>query len=84
MRYRHLFGQHGDEYVPHRHTDRRDDQLFLFCGFPVGGEGGMIIALLIAIAMNEFAYWNADRVVLRMHGTKEVDRGSAPAYYGII
>jgi len=84
MRYRHLFGQHGDEYVPHRHTDRRDDQLFLFCGFPVGGEGGMIIALLIAIAMNEFAYWNADRVVLRMHGTKEVDRGSAPAYYGTV
>ena len=58
--------------------------VFLFCGFPVGGEGGMTIALLIAIAMNEFAYWNADRVVLRMHGAKEVDRGSAPPYYGII
>ena len=58
--------------------------VFLFCGFLVGGEGGMIIALLIAIAMNGFAYWNADKVILRMYAAKEVDRGSAPAYYGIV
>jgi heat shock protein HtpX len=58
--------------------------VFLFFGFLVGGEGGMIIALLIAIAMNGFAYWNADKVILRMYAAKEVNRGSAPAYYGIV
>ena len=58
--------------------------VFLFFGFLVGGEGGMIIALLIAIAMNGFTYWNADKVILRMYAAKEVDRGSAPAYYGIV
>ena len=58
--------------------------VFLFCGFLLGGEGGMIIALLIAIAMNGFAYWNADKVVLRIYGAKEVNRVSAPAYYGIV
>lgn len=58
--------------------------VFLFCSFLVGGESGMIITFLIAIAMNGFAYWNADKVVLRMYGAKEVNRGSAPAYYGIV
>ena len=38
--------------------------VFLFYGFLVGGEGGMIIALLIAIALNGFAYWNAEKVIL--------------------
>ena len=58
--------------------------VFLFCGFLIGGEGGMIIALLIAVAMNGFAYWNADKIVLRMYGAREVDRHSAPALYGIV
>ena len=58
--------------------------VFLFYSFLVGGESGMIITFLIAIAMNGFAYWNADKVVLRMYGAKEVNRGSAPAYYGIV
>jgi len=58
--------------------------VFLFCGFLVGCEGGMIIALLIAIAMNGFAYWNADKVILQMYAAKEVDHGSAPAYNGIV
>ena len=58
--------------------------VFLFCSFLVGGESGMIITFLIAIAINGFAYWNADKVVLRMYGAKEVNRGSAPAYYGIV
>lgn len=58
--------------------------LFLFCGFLVGGESGMIIAFLFALAMNGFAYWNADKIVLRMYGAREVDRASAPALYGIV
>ena len=56
--------------------------LFLFCGFLIGGESGMIIALLLALAMNGFAYWNSDKIVLRMYGAREVNRQSAPAFYG--
>jgi len=58
--------------------------LFLFCGFLIGGESGMIIALLLALAMNGFAYWNSDKIVLRMYGAREVNRQSAPAFYGIV
>jgi len=39
--------------------------LFGAVGFWVGGAGGMIIALGVAVAMNAFAYWNADKMVLR-------------------
>jgi len=58
--------------------------LFLAAGFLLGGEGGMMIALVVALAMNVFAYWNSDKLVLRMYGAREVDAGSAPALYGIV
>ena len=58
--------------------------LFLTIGFMLGGEAGMIIALLIAIAMNGFAYWNSDKMVLRMHGAREVDERSAPDFVRMV
>ncbi len=58
--------------------------LFLFAGLMIGGEAGMIIALGIALAMNAFAYWNADKVVLRMYGAREVDQRSAPELYTMV
>ncbi len=58
--------------------------LFLAIGFLLGGEGGMVIAFMFALAMNAFAYWNADKMVLRMYGAREVDARSAPSYYGLV
>jgi len=58
--------------------------LFLGAGYLLGGEGGMAIALVVALGMNLFAYWNADKLVLRMHGAREVDRSAAPEFYGIV
>ena len=52
---------------------------FLAAGYMMGGQVGLIIALGIALAMNALAYWNADKMVLRMHGAREVDATSAPA-----
>lgn len=52
--------------------------LFVGCGYLLGGEGGMLIALAFAGFGNIFAYWNADKIVLRMYGAREVDRNSAP------
>ncbi len=58
--------------------------LFLFVGFMVGGEGGMIFAFVLALGMNAFAYWNSDKMVLRMYGAREVDAQSAPSLHRIV
>ena len=52
--------------------------LFLGIGFLIGGTGGAMIAFAVALAMNAFAYWNSDRMVLRMYGARQVDERSAP------
>jgi heat shock protein HtpX len=52
--------------------------LFMGVGYLIGGQGGTMIALLVAAGMNLFAYWNADRLVLSMHGAHEVDERTAP------
>jgi len=58
--------------------------LFMGVGFMLGGEAGMLIALLIAAGMNLFAYWNSDKMVLRMYGAREVDEASVPDYVRIV
>jgi heat shock protein HtpX len=58
--------------------------LFVAVGYLVGGQGGMMLAFLLAAGMNLFAYWNADALVLRMYGAREVDERSAPQLYGIV
>ncbi len=58
--------------------------LFLAVGYMLGGIGGMVIAFLVALGMNAFAYWNSDKMVLRMYGAREVDRQGAPGLYGIV
>jgi heat shock protein HtpX len=58
--------------------------LFLAIGYLLGGEGGMVIAFLVALALNGFAYWNSDKLVLRMYDAHEVDARSAPDLYGIV
>jgi heat shock protein HtpX len=52
--------------------------LFMGVGYLIGGQGGAMIALLVAAGMNVFAYWNSDRMVLSMHGAQEVDERTAP------
>ncbi|MEQ9445794.1 MAG: zinc metalloprotease HtpX [Rhodospirillaceae bacterium] len=58
--------------------------LFLAVGFLLGGEAGMLIAFCVALGMNAFAYWNSDKVVLRMYGARQVDRAAAPEFYGLV
>ena len=58
--------------------------LFGAVGFLIGGESGMLIALALAAAMNLFAYWNSDRMVLSMYGAREVDAQTAPEFYGLV
>jgi heat shock protein HtpX len=58
--------------------------LFLAVGFMIGGEGGMLIALALAIGMNVFAYWNSDKMVLRMYGAVPVDNQTASELVGLV
>jgi heat shock protein HtpX len=57
---------------------------FLVVGYALGGRGGLMIAFVMALGMNAFAYWNSDRMVLRMSGAHEVGPDEAPELYGII
>ena len=47
--------------------------LFGGIGYLLGGGAGMVLALGFAAASNMFAYWNADKIVLRMYKAQEVD-----------
>ena len=58
--------------------------IFLVVGYMLGGQGGILIALVVALGMNLFAYWNSDKIVLRMYGARQVDAQSAPGLYGIV
>jgi heat shock protein HtpX len=44
----------------------------------------MVIAFLIAAAMNLFSYWNSDKMVLSMTGAHEVDARAAPDLYAMV
>ncbi len=58
--------------------------LFLAIGYALGGEGGMMMALVFAAATNLFAYWNADKMVLGMYGAREVGPDEAPGFHRIV
>ncbi len=58
--------------------------LFILIGYVVGGPAGMVIAFVMAAAMNFFAYWSSDKLALRMAGAKEVTPEEAPALHRIV
>ena len=57
--------------------------LFVLIGNALGGQGGMVVAFLIAVAMNFGSYWFSDKIVLRMYGAKELTREEAPELFHI-
>jgi heat shock protein HtpX len=48
------------------------------------GQGYLILAAVIALAMNVGAYFFSDRMVLAMHGAKEVSREEAPELHRMV
>jgi heat shock protein HtpX len=57
---------------------------FLWVGALLGGRAGMTLALLLALAMNVFAYWFSDKIVLRMYRAREVSQAEAPELYSLV
>ncbi len=58
--------------------------LFLAVGYLLAGEGGALLAFVIALAINGWAYWNSDKAVLRMHQARPVTRAQAPELVGLV
>jgi heat shock protein HtpX len=58
--------------------------LFLAVGYLIGGRSGVLIAFVVALGMNFFAYWNSDKMVLSMYGARQVGPAEAPQLYGIV
>ena len=58
--------------------------LFGAIGYMLGGGAGMLIALVLGGAMNFWAYWNSDKLVLRMYNAQPVDESSAPEFHGMV
>ncbi|MGF1551218.1 MAG: zinc metalloprotease HtpX [Paracoccaceae bacterium] len=58
--------------------------LFLVVGYLIAGPTGAVIAFVVALAMNAFAYWNSDKMLLRMHNARAVDRASAPELHAMV
>lgn len=58
--------------------------LFLGVGYLLGGRGGAVVALVLALGTNLVAFWNSDRMVLRMHGARPVTRAGAPELHDLV
>lgn len=58
--------------------------LFGVVGAMIGGESGMLLALLFGGAMNVFSYWFSDSMVLKMYNAQPVDETSAPQFYAMV
>ncbi len=58
--------------------------LFGLAGLALGGQSGMVIALVIAAGMNLYAWWGSDKAVLRAHGARLVTKASAPDLVGMV
>jgi heat shock protein HtpX len=58
--------------------------LFLWIGRALGGQGGLMIALVFAALMNIGAYWFSDKIVLAMYRAKPVTPLQEPELYSVV
>ena len=58
--------------------------LLLLVGAMLGGVGGIIFALVLAIVMNFSAYWFSDRIALKMTHATAITENDDPELYSIV
>ena len=58
--------------------------LFMLIGRWIGGQTGMMLALVVALGMNVFSYWFSDTIVLKLYKAREVDDSSAPQFVAMV
>ena len=58
--------------------------LLVAVGGLLGGQSGMVTALVLAIALNGFVYWKSDSLALRANGARELAPGELPRVRSIV
>jgi heat shock protein HtpX len=58
--------------------------LLLFVGAEIGGQEGLIIAFVMALAFNGVMYWFSDKIVLAMYHAQPVTADQAPRLHEIV
>jgi heat shock protein HtpX len=58
--------------------------LLVFLGDRIGGQNGMILAFVIAAAMNFFSYFYSDKLALAMYRAQPVTREQLPRAYEVV
>jgi heat shock protein HtpX len=58
--------------------------LLVFAGQAMGGSGGAMTALIMAILMNGVSYFFSDKIVLRMYNAKQVTESELPQVYNLV
>lgn len=58
--------------------------ILVFFGDMAGGRQGAVIALIFAGAMNFFAYWYSDKVVLAMYGARQISEQDVPELFHMV
>lgn len=58
--------------------------IFGGAGYAIGGRIGALIALMLAAAMNLYAWWGSAGAVLRMHNAQPVSEADAPRLYAMV
>jgi len=58
--------------------------LVLWIGQALGGQQGMVIALVMAAVMNVGSWWFSDRIVLTMYRARELSQADAPELWATV
>jgi heat shock protein HtpX len=58
--------------------------LFMLVGYAIGGTSGLVLALAFSFATNIFAYWNADKFVLRLQNAEPIAARRAPELFHLV
>ncbi len=58
--------------------------VLIFMGGALGGQHGILIALVFALIMNVGSYWYSDKIVLSMYRAQELSPADAPVVHQIV
>jgi heat shock protein HtpX len=58
--------------------------LFMAVGWLIGGPTGALIALIFALGTNALAFWNSDKLALKMHNAELVTAAAAPELHAMV
>jgi heat shock protein HtpX len=58
--------------------------MLVMLGGALGGQQGMVIAFVFALAMNFASYWWSDKIVLAMYRAQPITEAQAPGLYNMV